>query len=122
VPFVLHRAVGSRPAWIHGQIDLVAVGSAAAGPAPAGTEATDGADGPDGAVTVIDFKTDRAYRARAHELQLALYREAAAELYDGEVVALVYYLRSGTVEEAGPMPELTEDLLAARTDQASKTR
>jgi ATP-dependent exoDNAse (exonuclease V) beta subunit len=115
VPFVLHRAVGSRPAWIHGQIDLVAVGSAAAGPAPAGTEATDGA------VTVIDFKTDRAYRPRAHELQLALYREAAAELYGGEVVALVYYLRSGTVEEAGPMPELTEDVLAAQTDQAPKT-
>jgi ATP-dependent exoDNAse (exonuclease V) beta subunit len=114
VAFVLYRRVGSRPAWIHGQIDLVAV-DAGAGPAPGA------ADAPGAAVTVIDFKTDRAYRPRAHELQLALYREAAAELYGGEVAALVYYLRSGTVENAGPMPELTEELLTARADQASKT-
>ena len=127
VPFVLHRRVGSRPAWIHGQIDLVSVG-ASEGAAPG---ARTGADAHRAAVTVIDFKTDRTYRPRAHELQLAVYREAAAELYgiesgsgepgSTEVLAMVYYLRSGAVEEAGPMPELSEELLTAQADQASKT-
>jgi ATP-dependent exoDNAse (exonuclease V) beta subunit len=127
VPFVLHRRVGSRPAWIHGQIDLVALGTSE-GAAP---DARAGADAQRAAVKVIDFKTDRNYRPRAHELQLAIYREAAAKLYgvqsaSGEpggtdVVAMVYYLRSGAFEEAGPMPELSEELLTARTDQASKT-
>ncbi|MFP4373555.1 MAG: UvrD-helicase domain-containing protein [Spirochaetaceae bacterium] len=130
VPFVLHRSIGSRPAWIRGQIDLVAIG---APPSEAADGNGDAAAGR--ALTVIDFKTDRIYRPRAHELQLALYREAAAELYgsgrDGderggelggiEVAAIVCYLRSGTLEEAGPMPELSEELLTATRYQASNT-
>lgn len=102
VPFVLHRRLGTAPVWITGQIDFVAEDA--------------------GTITVIDFKTDRTYLPRAHLLQLALYREAARELYGREVRAFVYYLRSGAMEEAGAMPDLDESLLAEPADQASKTR
>jgi hypothetical protein len=126
VPFVLHREIGGVPVWIRGQIDLVARGSAHAG---AGADAGDtGATGAPGRtmsaseLTVVDFKTDRTFSRDAHRLQLALYREAAGELYGGPARAFVYYLRNGRVEEAGPMPELGAQLLRERPDQASKTR
>jgi hypothetical protein len=115
VPFVLHREIGGVPVWIRGQIDLVARGSVHAG---AGADAGDtGATGAPGRtmsaseLTVVDFKTDRTFSRDAHRLQLALYREAAGELYGGPARAFVYYLRNGRVEEAGPMPELGAQLL-----------
>jgi ATP-dependent exoDNAse (exonuclease V) beta subunit len=101
VPFVLHRELGGVPAWISGQIDLLAQS---------------------GGITVVDFKTDRTFRPDAHRLQLALYREAASELYGTEARAFVYYLRDGRIEEAGPMPALTADLLREPAPQASNTR
>ncbi len=106
VPFVLHRHVGSTEAWIHGQIDLLAEN----GGATAENGATGGkASG--GAVTVVDFKTDRIYSPQAHRLQLSIYREAAEELTGTPVRAVVYYLRNGAIEEAGPTPSLSEELL-----------
>ncbi len=44
---------------------------------------------------LVDFKTDRYYRAGEHECQLALYRLALAEQTEREIQTYLFLLRSG---------------------------
>ena len=44
---------------------------------------------------LVDFKTDRRYRAGEHECQLGLYRLAAAEQTEKEIFTFLFLLRSG---------------------------
>jgi len=44
---------------------------------------------------LVDFKTDRYYRAGEHECQLALYRLAMAEQTEREIQTYLFLLRSG---------------------------
>ncbi len=56
--------------------------------------------GPVGEAVVVDFKTDRERRPGEYELQLALYRRAAAAILGGRRVrSYLFWLRSAEAEE-----------------------
>jgi ATP-dependent helicase/nuclease subunit A len=54
----------------------------------------------DGETVVVDFKTDRVETPEDHAAQLAVYRQAAADLFGKPARAYLYYLRSGRLAEA----------------------
>ena len=49
------------------------------------------------AMVVVDYKTDAAIEAGRHELQLAVYRRAAREIFGRETEAWVFYLYGGGI-------------------------
>jgi hypothetical protein len=63
-------------------------------------------------VVVVDYKTDSAIGAGKHDLQLAAYRRAAAEIFGLPAEAWVFYLYGGgravAVDEDGRAPRLEE--------------
>jgi ATP-dependent helicase/nuclease subunit A len=48
-----------------------------------------------GEVVVVDFKTDRVENPADHYGQLAIYRQAAADIFGKPVSVWLFYLRSG---------------------------
>ena len=95
-----------RPAWVHGQIDLLA--AARRGESNAG-----GGDRRRGADTalVIDFKTDKDLRPEQYRLQLALYLAAAESIVGGEVRSCLFELRSGRAIELDELPAVRQAVL-----------
>ena len=73
-PFLYLYEDAQGPLYISGQIDLT-------------FELQD-------SLYLVDFKTDRRYRAGEHECQLALYRLAAAEQTEKEIYTFLFMLRS----------------------------
>jgi ATP-dependent helicase/nuclease subunit A len=58
-----------------------------------------------GTIHVVDFKTDRLVKAEQHQAQLAVYRQAAKDLFGGDghkpVRSWLFYLRQGRALEMG---------------------
>ena len=75
LPFLYLHEDEQGPLYISGQIDLA-------------FEVQD-------RLYLVDFKTDRHYRAGEHECQLALYRLALAEQTEREIHTFLFLLRSG---------------------------
>ncbi len=95
-----------RPAWVHGQIDLLAN--------PAHQERADGEPGrgAGGApALVVDFKTDQRLDPEQYRLQLALYREAAQSLTGRRVCGYLFDLRGGRAVEVKEPPEVRQAAL-----------
>jgi hypothetical protein len=75
VPFLLGVDTGGTRRIVRGRIDLLAVG--------------------DDAARVIDFKTDKQLDPTHYEGQMAVYRAAAADLFDRRATTTLYALRTG---------------------------
>ena len=74
-------------------------------------------------VIVVDYKTDSAMSAGGHDLQVAAYKRAAAEIFGLPAEAWVFYLYGGgkaiLVDEEGLAPRLEEAPQAAPNMAAS---
>jgi len=53
----------------------------------------------EGALIVVDFKTDRVENPAAHALQLAVYRQAVSDIFEKPAKTYLYYLRTGRAVE-----------------------
>lgn len=78
LPLLLRRDLDGEQVLIRGSADLVVVN--------------------DEAIELFDFKTDRYVQHGYYDVQVSLYAEAAAELYNRPVQARVLYLRRPAVE------------------------
>ncbi len=92
--FLYRCDAGGRPFFVSGKLDLLFVPP---DPAPA---------------CVVDFKTDREVTEGAYDVQMEVYRRAAAELLGREVAGYLYYLRGGLAVEIEREPDLAALLLA----------
>ncbi|MFW6360510.1 MAG: UvrD-helicase domain-containing protein [Spirochaetota bacterium] len=59
-------------------------------------------------VLIIDFKTDRTCRPAEYAAQMAVYRQAAGELYGRPARSVLVYVRGARVEEVSTEVELAE--------------
>ncbi len=57
-------------------------------------------------VLIIDFKTDRSCNPGEYAAQMAVYRQAAREIYDRPVRSILVYVRGARVEELATEVEL----------------
>ncbi len=65
-------------------------------------------------VVVVDFKTDREVRPEGYAVQMAVYREAAAELYGRPARSILVYVRSGELHEVDTKVDLNSLLEVAK--------
>ena len=100
--FLYRYDAGGRPFFVSGKLDLLLVPAARA---PA---------------CVVDFKTDREEAQGAYDVQMAIYRKAAAELLGREVRSYLYYLRGGRAVEIVREPDLGALLLAGTEETAGE--
>ena len=90
VAFLLNIGDLEKPLYINGQIDLL-------------LEKKD-------KVVIIDFKTDRYRTPEEYAVQLALYRQAAEEIYKKPAISYLFYLRDGRETEVNSVFQ-TADIL-----------
>jgi ATP-dependent helicase/nuclease subunit A len=64
-------------------------------------------------ITVVDFKTDRVIRPEQHAFQLAVYRDAASDMFKRPARCFIYYLRHGIEHEILSNPQT---MLHAKAD------
>jgi ATP-dependent helicase/nuclease subunit A len=85
-PFLLRKVGDSGECFVKGVIDLLYV--------------------KDGECVVVDYKTNLARREGEYDLQMSLYREAAAALSgQAKVRSVLFYLRSGGPFESAENPD-----------------
>jgi ATP-dependent helicase/nuclease subunit A len=92
-PFLTRVSTKYKPVIISGQIDMLFES--------------------DGTVHVVDFKTDREVHPADHYGQLAVYAQAASDMYGRPVRTWLFYLRYGSsVELTGEVKDINIDALA----------
>ena len=101
--FLYRHDAGGRPFFVSGKLDLLFLPPSTA---PA---------------CVVDFKTDREVTEGAYEVQMAIYRKAAAQLLGREVRSCLYYLRGGRAIEIDGEPDLAALLLAGAQEAPAAT-
>jgi len=79
VAFLLNIGDSVKPLYINGQIDLL-------------LEKKD-------KIIIVDFKTDKYKTPEKYAIQLALYRQAAEEIYNKPAFSYLFYLREGRETE-----------------------
>jgi ATP-dependent helicase/nuclease subunit A len=79
-PVVTSAVIDGRPIAITGKIDLLFI--------------------EENEVVVVDFKTDKTEKAEDHYAQLAVYCQAAGDIFGRTASAWLYYLRSGSALNA----------------------
>jgi ATP-dependent helicase/nuclease subunit A len=66
-----------------------------------------------GAIHVVDFKTDKVQEPQRHEGQLAVYQRAAADIFKQPVKCWLFYLRTAAdVDLSGKISTSPEELVA----------